>query len=94
MLKSNRELSSSLKKPSSANSNIKKKLTFNLVDQLSENEENDSGHESVRLYRHEYEKGSFEQKVADIKEKYSPMVEFNSGIYLDYYTCKEFNKKV
>jgi hypothetical protein len=109
MLKSSGELNSSLKKPSpGGTSSVKKKLTFNLVEQLSEDEENKfkqqkvaSAATSTRNFKQPVKSvlknsnsGTFDQKVNSMNERYSPMVEFNSGIYLDYYTCKEFNKKV
>jgi hypothetical protein len=99
MLKSKGELSSSLKKPSATGtSSVKKKLTFNLVEQLSEDEENEYKKPTIvhnfRPKSAMKSSNTFDQQVNNIKEKYSPMVEFNSGIYLDYYTCKEYNKKV
>ena len=107
MFKSSIELNSSLKKPSVSNSSIKKKLTFNLVQQL-DYDNDDKAKQRPRIIiknsdkynypsghsNEEGDDGKFEKKLIQMQEKYSPMVEYNSGIYLDYYTCNEYNKKV
>lgn len=65
----------------STGSSIKKRISFNLVN---ENDYEITKSDQRRL----------NEKIAEMDERYAPMVEFNSGIYMEYVTCKEFNKKV
>jgi hypothetical protein len=97
MLKNNINNDESGSKLPSASSS-KKKITFKLVKDLEITDDDDQLSEiSLKINpvnNLDESIKKFKQKENQLNEKYSPLVEFNSTIYLEYYTCKEFNKKV
>ena len=87
-----------LKKDDNLNKNSKKnRVTFNLIDQLKEESENSDYNEYQEIninIRTDKDIDDIYTSFKPKSEQYAPIVEYKSGIFLDYYTCKEFNKKV